>query len=205
LGREHLDALLRDAAAGAGASLYQPAELTRLERTPAGYRCDLEGGAGIEARLIIAAAGSWGSKGPFGLQAPAKPSDLLGFKAHFRDSHLPEGVMPLLAFPGGYGGMVHSDAGRISLSCCIRRDALAAARARYGGRAADAVFAHIAATTGGSALALAGAVPDGVFLSAGPIRPGVRARYRDRIFFTGNLAGEAHPVIAEGISMAVQS
>ena len=53
------------------------------------------------------------------------PSDLFAFKAHFRDSDLPAGLMPLLAFPGGYGGLVHSDAGRTSLSCCIRRDALA--------------------------------------------------------------------------------
>ena len=27
--------------------------------------------------------------------------------------------MPLMVFPGGYGGMVHSDHGRVSLSCCI--------------------------------------------------------------------------------------
>ena len=32
--------------------------------------------------------------------------------------------MPLLVFPGGYGGMVHSDDGRVSISCCIRRDTL---------------------------------------------------------------------------------
>ena len=43
------------------------------------------------------------------------------------------------------------------------------------------------------------------FLSTGPIHPGIRPRYEDGIFFTGNIAGEAHPVIAEGISMAIQS
>ncbi len=46
---------------------------------------------------------------------------------------------------------------------------------------------------------------EGPVLAAGPIRPGIRPRYRDGIFFTGNLAGEAHPVIAEGISRAVQA
>jgi flavin-dependent dehydrogenase len=113
--------------------------------------------------------------------------------------------MPLLAFPGGYGGLVHSDAGRTSLSCCIRRDALASARARHGGKAADAVLAHIRTTTRGVREALGGAVLDGGFLSTGPIHPGIRARHTGGIFFTGNIAGEAHPVIAEGISMAIQS
>jgi menaquinone-9 beta-reductase len=45
----------------------------------------------------------------------------------------------------------------------------------------------------------------GSILATGPIRPGIRARYRDGIFFVGNVAGEAHPIIAEGISMAIQS
>ena len=40
---------------------------------------------------------------------------------------------------------------------------------------------------------------------AGPIRPGIRARYADGIFRVGNVAGEAHPIVAEGISMAMQS
>ena len=31
------------------------------------------------------------------------------------------------------------------------------------------------------------------------------ARYRAGVFFVGNIAGEAHPIIAEGISMAIQS
>jgi 2-polyprenyl-6-methoxyphenol hydroxylase-like FAD-dependent oxidoreductase len=41
--------------------------------------------------------------------------------------------------------------------------------------------------------------------SAGPIRPGIRGTQRDGVFLVGNAAGEAHPVIAEGISMAMQS
>ena len=233
LGREHLDTLLRDAAIAAGAAFYSPSglriasaatatspvsahgahgggEVVALQRTADGFRVSLDNGETLCVRNVIAASGSWSTKGPFAISAPARASDLLGFKAHFQHSKLPDGLMPLLAFPGGYGGMVHTDAGRVSLSCCIRRDVLADARARHGvnngkGRAADAVFAHIAATTKGARLALEGAVADGAFLSAGPIRPGIRPRYRDGIFFTGNLAGEAHPVIAEGISMAMQS
>jgi flavin-dependent dehydrogenase len=206
LGREHLDVMLRDAAIAAGAILLQPAEVTGLRRDGDAHVCELDDGRELAARTVIAACGSWNPKGIFAVRdsAPA-PSDLFAFKAHFRDADLSPGLMPLLAFPGGYGGLVESDEGRVSLSCCIRRDVLAAARAQHGGKAAESVLAHILETTRGAWLALGRARLDGSFLSTGPIQPGVRARHKDGIYFAGNIAGEAHPVIAEGISMAIQS
>lgn len=206
LGREHLDAMLRDAAVAAGARLHQPAEVIELSRAGDVTRCLLDDGCILHARTVIAACGSWSAKGPFAVAA-AEPrgSDLLAFKAHFTGAALPAGLMPLLAFPGGYGGLVESDAGRVSLSCCIRRDMLAIVRDRHVGKAGEAVLAHILQTTRGAHDALARADLQGAVLAAGPIRPGIRARYRDGVYFTGNLAGEAHPVIAEGISMAMQS
>lgn len=206
LGREHLDVMLRDAAVAAGAELYQPAEVTEWIRAGDISRCILDDGREIQARTVIAACGSWNVKGPFAVPAAEpQPSDLLAFKAHFVDAALPPGLMPLLAFPGGYGGLVESDAGRVSLSCCIRRDMLTKLRADHGGKAGEAVLAHILETTRGAREALGAASLEGAILAAGPIRPGIRARYRDGTYFTGNLAGEAHPVIAEGISMAIQS
>jgi flavin-dependent dehydrogenase len=206
LGREHLDVMLRDAALAAGAELFAPVEVTALQREADGFNCTLDDGRAIAARIVIAACGSWNTKGLFAVPSDqARPSDLFAFKAHFSGGALPAGLMPLLAFPGGYGGLVHSDAGRLSLSCCIRRDALAAARVRHDGKAAEAVLAHIMETTEGVRLALGGATLEGNFLSTGPIHPGIRTRHQGGIFFTGNIAGEAHPVIAEGISMAIQS
>ena len=114
--------------------------------------------------------------------------------------------MPLLAFPGGYGGMVHTDGGRVSLSCCIRRDGLE--RCRRSGRdveAGEAVLAHIASSCRGVALALSSATLDGAWLSAGPLRTGIRTFGHGGIFAVGNAAAEAHPIVAEGISMAIQS
>jgi flavin-dependent dehydrogenase len=67
------------------------------------------------------------------------------------------------------------------------------------------VLAHIMETTRGVREALNRARLEGEFLSTGPIHPGIRTRYADDVYFTGNIAGEAHPVIAEGISMAIQS
>jgi flavin-dependent dehydrogenase len=206
LGREQLDTMLRDAAVGAGARLFKPAEVVSVRSGEDISICTLQTQEEIAARVVIAACGSWNAKGRFAVSVRGDaPSDLFAFKAHFRNSALPPGLMPLLAFPGGYGGMVQSDDGRLSLSCCIRRDALTAARRRHDGKAADAVIAHIRATTKGADRALADAEPEGDFLSTGPIHPGIRPRYCDGMFFVGNIAGEAHPIIAEGISMAVQS
>jgi flavin-dependent dehydrogenase len=205
LGREHLDTLLRDAAVRAGVQLFQPSEVTGIKRDGEISVCTSEDGREITARIVIAACGSWNARGIFAVPVQDDaPSDLFAFKAHFTGGALPSGLMPLLAFPGGYGGMVMSDAGRLSLSCCIRRDALALARQRHGGKAAEAVLAHIRATTAGVDQALTHAALDGNFLSTGPIRPGIRSRHDDGVFFVGNMAGEAHPVIAEGISMAMQ-
>ncbi|HEX4636004.1 MAG TPA: FAD-dependent monooxygenase [Rhizomicrobium sp.] len=211
LGREHLDTMLRDAALEAGAILLQPVEVTGLRREGEFHLCALDDGREIMARTVIAACGSWNPKGLFAVRpAQASPSDLFAFKAHFRDAGLAAGLMPLLAFPGGYGGLVQSDGGRVSLSCCIRRDALAAARHRHAGnagagKAGESVLAHIMETTKGAWLALNHAVLEGNFLSTGPIQPGIRAGRKDGVYFAGNIAGEAHPVIAEGISMAIQS
>jgi flavin-dependent dehydrogenase len=206
LGREHLDLMLRDAAVAAGAQLYEPAEVTGLAHDNGIWTCALDDGRSLSARTVIAACGSWNAKGPFAVASAAPHrSDLFAFKAHFTGAALPAGLMPLLAFPGGYGGLVESDKGRTSLSCCIRRDVLVRVRARHGGKAGEAVLAHILEATRGAREALRDARLEGSFLSTGPIHPGIRAREDGGVFFTGNIAGEAHPVIAEGISMAIQS
>ena len=208
LGREHLDVLLRDAAVAAGAMLFQPAEVAAVSRQADRHILTLRRARSADeicARVVIAASGSWNTRGAFVVTAKPGPSDLFAFKAHFRGGALEDGVMPLLAFPGGYGGIVHSDRDRITLSCCVRRDALARSREIYGGKAGEAVFRHILASTEGARRALQGATVEDAILATGPIRPRIRARYCDGIFFAGNVAGEAHPIIAEGISMAIQS
>ncbi|HEY3416184.1 MAG TPA: hypothetical protein VGM23_04790, partial [Armatimonadota bacterium] len=113
-------------------------------------------------------------------------------------------LMPLLVFAGGYGGMVHTDGNRVSLSCCIRRDRLARVR-QQGDKAGDAVLRHIQRCCLGVELTLKNATLEQHWLSAGPINPGIREAPAPGIFLVGNAAGEAHPIIAEGISIALQS
>ena len=204
LGRDKLDMLLRDAAVQAGAALFQPAEIVAHSAEGDAHVCRLADGREISSRVVVAACGSWNAREPFAVRYASRPSDMFAFKALFRNARLADGLMPLLASPGGYGGMVASNDGLTSLSCCVRRDVLALARARYGGKAGDAVLAHIRATTLHVEQALSGVAPDGTVMSVGPIHPGIRPRLEAGIYAVGNLAGEAHPVIAEGISMAIQ-
>ncbi|MDX8491682.1 NAD(P)/FAD-dependent oxidoreductase [Mesorhizobium sp. VK22B] len=220
LGRDILDTLLLDAARSAGAEVFQPCRAVAVERDSdcqtvliqaTGEKSSDEATI-LRAPVIVAAHGSW-EPGPLPSQLAksSRPSDLLGFKAHFTGSSLPPDLMPLLTFPGGYGGMVLADHGRMSISCCIRRDMLTRLRGSLarerGGHvsAAEAVEHHIMATCRGVREALEQAHLDGPWLAAGPIRPGLRAGYEADIFRVGNVAGESHPIIAEGISMALQS
>lgn len=210
LGRDILDDFLLTAAREAGATVFQPFRATDInfagENASVLRIASRDRELELRAPVVIAAHGSWepGSL-PSHLPKRNHPSDLLGFKAHFRRSALPADLMPLLVFPGGYGGMVMADQGRLSLSCCIRRDRLAEIRQAQGGSAAEAVHRHIVASCKGVREAIDRASLDGQWLAAGPIRPGIRPRFAGGIFRAGNCAGESHPIIAEGISMALQS
>ena len=212
LGREHLDTLLLTRAARLGVAIRQPCTVKNIERRGSLYACRLTANQGetdrIETTVLIAAHGSWEPQ-PWREHAAkrARPGDLVAFKANFSGASLPPGLLPVLAFRGGYGGMVVGDGGMLTIACCIRRDTLrdwraAAPRATAG----DAVQAGLEASCRGVRVALAGARREGAWLSVGPVRPGIRARWSDHLgFAVGNTAGEAHPILGEGISMAMQS
>ncbi|HEX3097034.1 MAG TPA: FAD-dependent oxidoreductase [Usitatibacter sp.] len=211
LGRESLDTMLVEEAARAGVQVLQPCAalaLRRVGRWQAVAAEDDEGPRELYAPIVVAAHGSWEpGRLPTQLARPARsPGDLLGFKARFRGGRLADGLMPLVLFPGGYGGLVESDDGCVSFSCCIRRDALFRVRAaRRGTPAGDAVLAHASASARALREALAGARREGPWLATGPIRPGIRKQPGAGLFRVGNAAGEAHPLVAEGIGMAIQS
>ncbi|MGZ5034481.1 MAG: NAD(P)/FAD-dependent oxidoreductase [Usitatibacter sp.] len=212
VGREFLDTALLEGAVRAGAEAWQPWEVVECDWIDGEYRVSIadrnRAVRELRARVVVAAHGSW-ERGAMRVEIPRAPrrgSDLLGFKAHFLGAALPAGLMPLVLFPGGYGGMVHSDGGRVSFSCCIRRDALRRCRDAHPGLSAgEAVVTHAMESSRGVREALAGARREAAWLSAGPIQPGIRPLVRGHLFRAGNAAGEAHPLVAEGISMAIQS
>jgi flavin-dependent dehydrogenase len=228
IGRDRLDSLLLARARSLGVHVLQPARVRRVTGTPGHFLCDIEaldepsthpGGRRPvtrvwPARVVLDAHGSW--ERPLTVtksgatremrRTPRRDADLFAFKATFTQSTLPAGLLPVIAFPGGYGGMVVADDRRTTLACCIRRDALRASRASTPGQPAGlAVAATLRQSCPGVAEALSRAVQASAWLSVGPIRPGVRVNGCQDIFRVGNAAGETHPLIGEGIHMALQS
>lgn len=216
LSREILDTLLLKRAAASHADVLQPWRVRSVVAAGPGRKiCQLVGRncaattMALSARVVIAANGSWEAD-PFsarGKEHPPQASDLFAFKGTYRDASLRPGLLPVLAFDGGYGGMVLGDRDQLTLAFCIRRDTLRRCRRlRPQLPVALAAQAHVASSCASVRDALASAAPLGRWLGVGPIRPGLRAPWRDdEIFAIGNAAGEAHPILGEGISMAVQS
>ena len=223
IGRDRLDALLVERARTSGVEVLQPAKVRGVRGGPGDFAADIEmipgngspPGRALQrlqtrfARVIIDAHGSWESA-PFAAiesrSLPKLASDLFAFKASFEDSRLAPGLLPVMALPGGYGGMVVAEAGRTTLACCIRRDRLRDCRESLpGASAGDAVAAFLYRSCAGVRDSLADARRLGPWLSVGPIRPGIRIRGKTQLFSVGNAAGESHPLIGEGIGMALES
>jgi 2-polyprenyl-6-methoxyphenol hydroxylase-like FAD-dependent oxidoreductase len=216
LGRETLDTLLLDRARRDGAIAYERHVVRAIDGFAGAWHCklralDTAAQVLLHAPVLIAAHGSWEplpSIEP--LPRAHRGSDLLAFKANFSGASLPPGVLPVLAFPGGYGGMVVADGGMLTLAGCIRADRLAASRRDHPGARAGEVFeALLMRECAGVRDALRSARRSGGWLAAGPLATGVRigpdARDRRVMLRIGNAAGEAHPIIGEGMSMAFQS
>jgi menaquinone-9 beta-reductase len=226
IGRDCLDMLLLEQARSQGVEIVQPAKVVRVRGVPGAFDCIYEWRCGSvmeqrgrrgehrrTAALVIDAHGSW-ERGPEcdaaardGCEDPrARPSDLLAFKTTFDGAALAPGVLPVLCFSGGYGGMVVSDRGRTTMACCIRRATLRQWRARArDGSAGDVVEACLRSSCDGVAAALRSARRQGSWHAVGPLRTGFHLRSAPGILRAGNAAAEAHPLIGEGICMALQS
>ena len=216
LARETLDTLLLEQARKAGATVLQPWSVQAIQGGPGAWHCELRALDSpalqrLRTPLLIDAHGAWEAL-PSRLAPHAQPqlprsgADLFAFKAVFSGAALATGTIRVLALDGGYGGMVAAAGGVTTLACCIRRDRLSALRcAAPGLPAGHAVQAWLLRECGGVSQALQGATREGHWLAAGPINPGVRIGPADEMFCIGNAAGEAHPILGEGISMALQS
>jgi len=216
LGRETLDTLLLAQARSAGATIMQPCTVQAILGTAGAWHCEVRSIESpnvlrLRARVVIDAHGSWEdlpSDRPR-RRLSRSAADLFAFKANFSGSTLPEGQISVLALKGGYGGMVVGDHGITTVACCIRRDRLHELRGSAPGvSAGDAVEAWLQRECAGVRRALHGARRDGPWLSSGPLDPGVRLDGKDSedgIFRVGNAAGEVHPILGEGISLALQS
>ena len=218
LGREHLDTLLLERAGALGVHVFQPWAVKQHDADGDLHHCVLartgeHADIALQAPVLIHAHGSWEPVPRNDLQGasvrkpPHRDSNLLAFKSTWRNARIEPGLLPVLAFPGGYGGVVLGDHGQTTLAFCIRRDALARVRANQAGSsAAEAAFAHVQARCAGVGKVLDDAELVGSWLAVGPLQPGIRQpAMGDGQFAIGNAAGEAHPILGEGMSMAIQS
>jgi menaquinone-9 beta-reductase len=218
IGRDVLDALLMARARVVGVDVRQPARVTAVRGAPGNFLCKIAVSGrtteSINAAVIVDAHGSW-ERGPvFAVPGalpdpadqPARASDLLAFKATFARSALAPGVLPVISLPGGYGGMVVSNGGRTTVALCLRRDALRAVRSRHRGVPAGiAIERYLRDSCPGAADALREGARQGAWLAVGPLRPGFRPGQTPGIYRVGNACAEAHPLVGEGIRMALQS
>lgn len=211
LGRETLDTLLLAQAAASGAAVLQPHAVQGIHGLVGHWQCDIRALESKEililhAPVVIDAHGSWETLHAGPARRRPMASDLFAFKANFRNTALEQSVLPVLMFPGGYGGMVLADQEVATLACCIRRDHLETLRAMHPGRSAgDAVETMLKRECHGVRSALEAATRHDAWMAAGPLDPRIRIRPSDTVFRVGNAAGEAHPIIGEGMSMALQS
>lgn len=224
LGRDQFDLLLLERARALGVCIMQPAKVRNIRGGPGDFQCTVDdpairakrpangrGTAMVSASVIIDAHGSWEAGPHFDggadpVRAPQRASDMFAFKATFDHSALSPGLLPVIALPGGYGGMVVSSQGRTTIAYCLRRDALQSLRKRnYSVPAGVAVEIHLRQSCRGVRNVLRDAERAGLWLAVGPLRPGVRLEETAGVFRVGNAAGETHPLIGEGISMALQS
>jgi flavin-dependent dehydrogenase len=213
LGRDSLEAMLLAQAKLAGVRVFQAWAALGFQGTRGDWRCDARAvGAetilALRAPVAIDAHGSWDRTNwtQKSARVERKGSDLFAFKANFRKVKLERGLLPVFSFDGGYGGMVPADDGLTTVACCIRRDQLDACRLGAPELSAGTVMeAMLKEKCNGVRRALLLAVRERPWLATGPLTPGVRLRGDDAIFRIGNAAGEAHPIIGEGMSMALQS
>lgn len=217
LGRERLDALLLSRARALGVAIWQPCCAQRLFVRAGAWRCELRGGRAGGPGFMLSGAVAIDARGS-SREAPCaagrrerRGNELLGFKANFTHVRLAEDLLPVLCFSGGYGGIVLAGGQLATLACCIRADRLQRYRAGKSLSAGAAVESYLRTHCAPLDGALADAERRGPWLAMGPLRPGIHlcaahaAPLGPPLFRIGNAAGEAHPIIGEGISMALQS
>ena len=209
LGREHLDVMLRDAAVAAGATLFQPAEVTAVDARGDGYRLRAGGRLCADpARIVIAACGSWNAQRRFrGASRRAEAFRSFRLQGAFH----PKPAAGRTDAAAGFSRRLWragAERCRAHLAVLLHPPRCAGPRAPASWRQGGETRCWPISWKPPKARVLAlGACRAGQAISCPPARSipaSVRARTTASIF-TGNIAGEAHPVIAEGISMAIQS
>src|SRR5688572_23133774 len=146
LERDTFDRLLLERARELEVTIWQPWSMRAIDGSAGAFRCQIEARAApaleeLRAPVLIMANGSWENDVGNKRHVARRSSDLFAFKANFSDTTLAPGVLPVISFAGGYGGLVIADNGRLTLAGCVRRDVLKSCRAAVPGVTAGEAFA----------------------------------------------------------------
>src|SRR5688572_15815839 len=110
LGREAFDLLLLGRARALGVDLWQPWAVRAIDGSAGAFRCGIgtraAANTNLHAPVLIMANGSWEGAPGNDRRVARRPGDLFAFQANFRRSRLAPGVLPVISFAGGYGGLV---------------------------------------------------------------------------------------------------
>jgi flavin-dependent dehydrogenase len=201
--RYFLDAWLARHAAASGAVLSARTRVAGLQGDPVrGYAAELAGerSGPVRARVIIAATGKRTAVGS--QRRPPRARGWLALKVHFlADPELPQRV-ELHAFDGGYLGTCPVGGGRINVCAVARREALA--RHGYRGGAAGALHVLLEGLPEAAKL-LAGQRYDPASLQAESGMEFGTVAAADDVLRAGDAAGTPHPLVGDGMAMALRS
>lgn len=208
LSRYAFDAALARSAAAAGATILTQTKVTGVTGvTQANGRFEVQTSSGLySGRLVL---GSWGKKSNLDvqLQRPFLRNDdpvldgWVGIKHHIRYSDLPEPLIALHTFPGGYCGISHVEDDRLCLCYLVKGDAL---------RTAGNSIPELEATVLGQNPHLRHIWANAQFLFPKPLAiSGIsfqrRTAVEDGVLCIGDAAGMIPPLSGNGMSVGLHS
>lgn len=214
LRREHLDTVLLKRALQVGASVFQPWQAQRVRGTPGDIGCELShvkwtDQLTLKGALVIDAQGAPDTlpEGDAGSAGAQSDGDLFTFKGSFANLDLDAGMLRVSSFAGGHASLLMVDRDTATLTVCLRRDRLALCREQFPDHpAADAAFAYLNTACPATGVLLATGKQRGAWLGATPLRPGMRMHLASgRVFAVGDAVGAAHPMLGDGLDMAIES
>jgi flavin-dependent dehydrogenase len=200
ISRTALDGLLLDAAAGAGATVLQPARCEKLEPgdRPTVHVRDLVTNRveRLTADYLLVADG----KSALLNGGPPPPTGDLGIKTHLENVDGPRDAIELFGLTGCYGGLAPIEGNR--WNCAL---SVPAARVRRHAADLACLFAELLDENPTLRRRLARATRLGGWLASPLPRFAVRADWPANVIPIGNAAAAIEPIGGEGMGLALRS
>lgn len=187
--RTALSAALRSRARSLGVELLEGALVTGHRRGPGCIFAEVEDGAAVPARVLVAADGLGSAvRRREGLDVPARGRPRFGIRQHFAIPPWADAVEVHFG-PGAEAYVTPVGPRRVGVAILFER----ASRVTF-----EQLLARFPALAG----VLAAAAVDSAVRGAGPLARAARARVTDRLVLLGDAAGYVDAVTGEGLSLA---